>query len=245
MLLFYYIFKKKIFFYIFFNFIPLLSLFYMFIFYYFYCSRPLSFIRFMFYYVYYLIVLSLNIVSLNYHYLFLSLSFIILKFIFILFIIFIPLIIFVILLMLLMLLVLIVLILILINIKQDVLDGRPLAGIEPGTFSPAFSAEPGRRTTPRPPNKTLRLGQFQERSPQRAENCRKIVQSGERKTAGIFCKNWANIKPMFQQIPGILSGPAPKFPKVWKKMDSSKKPKIPGILAATGEGAKDVFLTSP
>ncbi len=66
-------------------------------------------------------------------------------------------------------------ILIIINIKQDVLEAR------------AAAENPGRRTTPHPPDKILKL-QFQERSPQCAENSRKIAQSGETNNSGILCK---------------------------------------------------------
>ena len=52
------------------------------------------------------------------------------------------------------------------NIKQDAPRREPNLGI----FLRAFSKEPGRPTTPPPPNKISRLGQFQERCPQCAEN---------------------------------------------------------------------------
>ncbi len=77
------------------------------------------------------------------------------------------------------------------------------AGIIPGTFDPAFSGEPGRRTTPRPPGKTLRLGQFQQKSPQNAKKSQAIVQSGG-KNARNFLQNEFNINSIFQDFPGIL-----------------------------------------
>ena len=57
-------------------------------------------------------------------------------------------------------------ILIVINIKQDVLEGFAAAGIEPGTFPPASSGEPGKGlpNVPRNPRKlsTLEKQKFQE-----------------------------------------------------------------------------------
>ena len=52
------------------------------------------------------------------------------------------------------------------NIKQD----APRRESNLGIFLRAFSKGPGRPTTPHPPNKISRLGQFQERCPQCAEN---------------------------------------------------------------------------
>ena len=88
--------------------------------------------------------------------------FIIIIFIIFIFIFIIILIVLVILAILFMLIILIILIvLITLIIRQDVLEERPAAGIETGTFARAFSGEPGRRSTPCPPGKILRLGQCQ------------------------------------------------------------------------------------
>ena len=123
---------------------------------------------------------------------------------------------------------LMLIVLIIINVKQDVLDGRAAAGIEPGTFSPAFSGEPGRRTTPRLPGKILRLGQF-------PKNLRKL--SGvEKQQFPKFSAKWIQHKIHVPRFSGNFMGSRSKNPQNLSKIDSSKKPK---------KKAKDVFLPSP
>ena len=78
-------------------------------------------------------------------------------------------------------------ILIIINIKQDVLDGRAAAGIEPGTFSPGVFWRARAPKNAPPTRQNLRLAQVQQRSPKSRKKKQKITQA--EKTKNNFWQN--------------------------------------------------------
>ena len=67
----------------------------------------------------------------------------------------------------------------------------------PEPFPLAFSGGPGRRTTTRPPGKSLMLGQFQ---PRPSQDAKKIL---ENENSRNFLQNGFNKKWNFQDVPGL------------------------------------------
>ena len=73
-----------------------------------------------------------------------------------------------------------IILIIIINIKQDVSDGRAAVGIEPATFPPVFSGMPGCQTTPAHQAKSWGWGN--------STKGPTFFLGGQTKIAKIFCK---------------------------------------------------------